>query len=170
MPGGRLREGPNLLPAFFCENWRGRVSQQHRCDFPKGLLGERDLPPASASRSRAESFWNLKHAVPAAPLVEVDISPGGHRRTRAPRAVDPAAAPTFPARLELGLTFGTSRLHFSSPSHSSYATRPEPATLRAKLHRALTSVVVVKANAFWYYRRLAALLVWSGTSDLGKER
>lgn len=114
---------------------------------------------------------NLKHAVPAAPLVEVDVSARWPVWTGASRAIDPPTTSTLPARLELGLALRSSRFHFSSSVALLTRDLLVSTTLRAKLHRGARSVVRIRSNALCSNRRAGRehRPVWFGKRALSAE-
>jgi hypothetical protein len=79
----------------------------------------------------------LKHAIPAAQLIQVDVATGRAFGVGAPGAVHPAGSPTLPARLEFGLALGPRRFLLASPIAFLTGDLPVSATLWTKLHREL---------------------------------
>jgi len=159
--GGNLSEG-----AFVVE---GRSHRFRGCVQAWGKRQVRPPWPGGGAEN-----GSLKHTVPAAPLVEVDVFASWPVWTGAPRAVDPPTTSTLPARLELGLALGSSRFHLSSTTCSSHATRPESATLRAELHRRLrrsfeSARKLSSAAAKQHCAQIAELPISTGTSGVGKE-
>ena len=102
-------------------------------------IGARSTPPTESTLPAV--LANLKHAVPAAPLIKVNAA-SRRVRTRAPGTVDPPGSSALPAGLKRSLPLGPGRFLLSGPIALLTRDLLMSAALRAKLHRSRAALAV----------------------------
>ena len=137
-----------------------------RCSMEDQSIGARSTPPTESTLPAV--LANLKHAVPAAPLIKVNAA-SRRVRTCAPGTVDPPGPSALPAGLKRGLPLGPGRFLLSGPIALLTRDLLVSAALRAKLklHRSRAALAVKTtrrrfgATGEWRSQRRAP---WSGST------